>query len=107
MEEDQKRFSRNSDLLHLINRIDSKAAALAAKTERCKMLKVMLTSIAPQLCCCYSKAYQTCCCTVPKVLTRQTPYTYAIHAYTIRRIGMLLSVYLHAMPVVYTTMGII
>lgn len=39
-EEDQKRFNRNSDLLHLIDRIDGKAAVLAARTERCKMLKV-------------------------------------------------------------------
>lgn len=39
-DEDQKRFSRNADLLHLIDRIDGKAAALSANTERCKMLKV-------------------------------------------------------------------
>lgn len=40
LEQEKKRLNRNEKLLHMLEEIDTKAAALATKTERLKMLKV-------------------------------------------------------------------
>lgn len=40
LEQERKRMNRNTELLHMLEEIDTKAAVLAAKTERLKLLKV-------------------------------------------------------------------
>lgn len=40
LEQEQKRMQRNRELLRMLEDIDTKATALATRTERLKMLKV-------------------------------------------------------------------
>lgn len=42
VEEDRRRSERNDRILQMMERVDYQAAALAAKTERLKLLKVKM-----------------------------------------------------------------
>lgn len=45
LEQERRRMERNRELLHMLEDIDTRSSALAARTDRLKVLKVSLVSL--------------------------------------------------------------